>query len=169
MAKLTRNSQHAELKERTVAELMNEVQSKVASQIERADFELTLHSEGTATESTIMVDADWFSQIMINLVDNAIKFSAQAEIKKIELSCQQLTDGQIQFNVRDYGPGIDKQQLKKIFQLFYRSESELTRKTVGTGIGLALVHQMIVNMNGKIDVVNTEPGAEFRVRFPSSE
>jgi signal transduction histidine kinase len=169
MAKLTRNSQHAELKERTVVELMNEVQSKVASQIERAGFELTLHSEDTATESFIMVDADWFSQIMINLVDNAIKFSTQAEIKKIELSYQQLTDGQIQFNVRDYGPGIDKAQMKKIFQLFYRSESELTRETVGTGIGLALVHQMIVNMNGQIDVVNTEPGAEFRLQFPSND
>ena len=58
--------------------------------------------------------------------------------------------------------------MKKIFQLFYRSESELTRKTVGTGIGLALVHQMVVNMNGQIDVVNTEPGAEFRVQFTES-
>jgi signal transduction histidine kinase len=73
----------------------------------------------------------------------------------------------LQFKVRDHGPGINKQQMKKIFQLFYRSESELTRKTVGTGIGLALVHQMIVNMNGQIDVVNAEPGAEFRVQFPT--
>ena len=56
--------------------------------------------------------------------------------------------------------------MKKIFQLFYRSESELTRETVGTGIGLAIVHQLTTAMNGKVDVVNAEPGAEFRVTFP---
>jgi signal transduction histidine kinase len=56
--------------------------------------------------------------------------------------------------------------MKKIFDLFYRTESELTRETVGTGIGLALVHQMTVSMNGKIDVINSNPGAEFRVLFP---
>jgi signal transduction histidine kinase len=68
--------------------------------------------------------------------------------------------------VRDFGPGVAPEQMKKIFKLFYRTESELTRETVGTGIGLALVHQMIMNMDGQIDVVNSEPGAEFRVTFP---
>ena len=169
MAKLTRNSQHAELKQLTVTELMDEVKSKVSSQIERAEFEFQLSCDEKAAKEKIMIDADWFSQIMINLVDNAIKFSVKSEVKRIELSCQLLSDGQVEFKVRDYGPGIAKQQMKKIFQLFYRSESELTRETVGTGIGLALVHQMIVNMNGQIDVVNSEPGVEFRLQFPSSD
>ncbi|MFW5451280.1 MAG: sensor histidine kinase [Methylophagaceae bacterium] len=166
MAKLTRNKQQVDLKKITVAELMNGVQSKVSTQIDRAGFDLTLICEQAVKQFILNIDADWFSQIMINLVDNAIKFSVQAQSKKIELSCQQLSNGQVQFSVRDYGPGIAKQQMKKIFQLFYRSESELTRETVGTGIGLALVHQMIVGMNGQIDVVNSEPGAEFRVQFP---
>jgi hypothetical protein len=60
-----------------------------------------------------------------------------------------LTSDRIQFKVRDYGPGVAKDQLKKIFKLFYRSENELTRETVGTGIGLALAHQMTVSMNGQ--------------------
>ncbi|OUR73614.1 sensor histidine kinase [Methylophaga sp. 41_12_T18] len=167
MAKLTRNSQHAELKQRTVAELMDEVKSKVSSQVERAEFELKLSCDEQAGNANLMIDDDWFSQIMINLVDNAIKFSAKEETKVIEISCQQCSDGKLQFNVRDHGPGIDKKQMKKIFQLFYRSESELTRDTVGTGIGLALVHQMLVSMNGQIDVVNTEPGVEFRLSFSS--
>jgi signal transduction histidine kinase len=103
---------------------------------------------------------------MINLVDNAIKFSAKADKKVIELSCQRLSNGGIQFKVRDFGLGIAKDQMKKIFKLFYRSENELTRETVGTGIGLALAHQMTMNMNGKIDVINAKPGAEFRIIFP---
>jgi signal transduction histidine kinase len=55
--------------------------------------------------------------------------------------------------------------MRKIFKLFYRSESELTRETVGTGIGLALVNQLAGAMGGKVDVVNVEPGAEFRISF----
>jgi signal transduction histidine kinase len=69
--------------------------------------------------------------------------------------------------VRDYGPGIPKDQLKKIFKMFYRTESELTRETVGTGIGLAIVHQLTTAMNGSVDVINLEPGVEFRVSFPA--
>ena len=167
LAKMTRNSQEVVLTEFTVAELMDGVQSKVSSQIERAGFELSLDCGNEAKSVLIKIDVDWFNQIMINLVDNAIKFSAQSVTKTIDLYCEKLSNGDIQFNIRDYGPGIDKQQMKKIFTLFYRTENELTRETVGTGIGLALVHQMAVSMNGKIDVVNKEPGAEFRLQFPS--
>ena len=71
------------------------------------------------------------------------------------------------FCVRDYGPGIPGNQLKKIFKLFYRPESELTRETVGTGIGLAIVHQLATAMGGKVDVLNRDPGAEFSVSFPT--
>jgi signal transduction histidine kinase len=56
--------------------------------------------------------------------------------------------------------------MRKIFQLFYRSESELTRETVGTGIGLALVRQLAQAMGGSVEVVNRDPGAEFRVQLP---
>ena len=61
---------------------------------------------------------------------------------------------------------MPKDQMKKIFKLFYRSESELTRETVGTGIGLAIVHQLTTAMNGKVDIVNKSPGAEFTLTFP---
>jgi len=53
--------------------------------------------------------------------------------------------------------------MKKIFQLFYRSEDELTRTTAGTGIGLALVAQLAETMQAKISVVNKKPGTEFRL------
>jgi len=68
--------------------------------------------------------------------------------------------------VRDYGPGIARNQMRKIFRLFYRAENELTRETVGTGIGLALVNQLVQAMGGRVDVHDAAPGAEFRVAFP---
>ena len=58
--------------------------------------------------------------------------------------------------------------MKNIFKMFYRTENELTRETVGTGIGLAIVHQLTTAMQGKIDVRNVSPGAEFKITFPAS-
>jgi len=166
MAKMTRNTQQAQLKKLTVSELLDGVQSKVSTQIERAGFELKLNVEQSSSPVSINVDPDWFSQIFINLVDNALKFSAKSERKIIELNAVLLSSGKVEFTLRDHGPGIARDQLKKIFKLFYRSENELTRETVGTGIGLALVQQMTVNMQGQIDVTNQSPGAAFTLVFP---
>ncbi|MDH3613173.1 MAG: HAMP domain-containing histidine kinase [Gammaproteobacteria bacterium] len=165
LARITRNEPQFDLKPTKVAELMSNTESKISSQIERAGFELKFNSAADADQATINIDEDCFAQIIINLVDNAIKFSSNAEHKAIEISSKLSGDSRILFSVRDYGPGIPKDQMKKIFQLFYRSESELTRETVGTGIGLAIVHQLTVAMNGSVDMTNVEPGAEFRIWF----
>jgi signal transduction histidine kinase len=117
-------------------------------------------------DAVVMIDEDCFLQIIINLVDNAIKFSAAADARKIEIGSRLSSNGRVVFSVRDFGPGVPRDQMKKIFELFYRSESELTRETVGTGIGLAIVHQLSLAMNGSVDVVNRNPGAEFHVSFP---
>ena len=165
LARMTRNKLQVDTKPLAVAGLMDGIRSTVSSQIERAGFELNLYCEPAAGQAIIQVDADGFAQIFINLVDNAIKFSTGTERKVIDIGCQLLRDGNVQFSVRDYGPGVPADQMKKIFKLFYRSENELTRETVGTGIGLALVHQLARAMDGQVDVVNCEPGAEFRVNM----
>ncbi len=165
LARMTRNEQQAELQVMEVSQLLRTIESKISSQVERSGFELEVVCADAVQEASILIDPDWLTQIMINLVDNAIKFSAKASVKRVVISAQHAGEHRVQFTVRDYGPGIENAQMKKIFQLFYRSESELTRETVGTGIGLSLVQQMVSNMNGKISVVNCEPGAAFRLTF----
>jgi signal transduction histidine kinase len=167
LARLTRNTQRFDLKSVTVAELVDVARSKVATQVERAGFALVVRNE--APEGTaVVVDLDCAAQIFINLVDNALKFSAGAAVKKVEITARRHSDGAVLLTVRDYGPGVPKAQLKKIFELFYRAENELTRETVGTGIGLALVRQLASAMGARVDARNCEPGAEFRVEFPST-
>ena len=165
LAQITRNEPQFDMRPTKVAQLMSDTESKISSQVERAGFELRLTTDANAAQATINVDPDCFAQMIINLVDNAIKFSKNAEKKIIEISSTRHADKDILFSVRDYGPGIPKEQMKKIFQLFYRSESELTRETVGTGIGLAIVHQLAMAMDGHVDIVNAAPGAEFRLWF----
>ena len=165
LARLTRNTQRFDLKSVTVAELIDIARSKVATQVERAGFALVVRNEAP-DGTTVVVDLDCAAQIFINLVDNALKFSAGAAIKKVEITARRNSDGAVLLTVRDYGPGVPKTQLKKIFELFYRAENELTRETVGTGIGLALVRQLASAMGARVDARNCEPGAEFRVELP---
>jgi len=165
LARLTRNTQRFDSKAVTVAELVDVARSKVATQVERAGFELVMRNE-TPEGTSVVVDVDCAAQIFINLVDNALKFSANAAVKKVEIVARRNSDGTVLLTVRDYGPGVPKTQLKKIFELFYRAENELTRETVGTGIGLALVRQLAAAMGARVDARNCEPGAEFRVEFP---
>jgi signal transduction histidine kinase len=164
LARLSRNRQRIDLKSATVAELLDLVRSKVATQVERAGFTLTLRND-VSEATSVAVDTDCFAQIFINLVDNSLKFSAAATRKAVDIGARSTADG-VLFTVRDYGPGVPKAQMKKVFELFYRVENELTRETVGTGIGLALVQQLAAAMGARIDLRNCEPGAEFRLALP---
>ena len=166
LARMNRNDLQVDLKSVSIAEVMDNVRSKIHTQVERSGFELELNIAPSLKGQFIRIDMDMFTQIIINLVDNALKFSIKSEIKIIEISCKAAGNKRVIFCVRDHGPGIAKNKLKKIFQLFYRSEDELTRETVGTGIGLALVHQLTAAMNGVIDVINRDPGSEFSLSFP---
>lgn len=165
LARMSRNEQAANLSPVTVSDALAELKPRLESQLEPSGFELEISGAAEVDGQSIRIDIDWFLQIFINLVDNAVKFSANASTKRVDIEYRQLRDGRLQFSVRDFGPGIAPDQMKKIFRLFYRSENELTRETVGTGIGLALVQQLASAMQAEVDVVNCEPGAEFRIRF----
>jgi signal transduction histidine kinase len=165
LARLTRNELRVGLKPTRVGELMETLRPKIANMTERAGFVLDLDCTECA-ELAIRVDEDFLTQILINLVDNAVKFARDAEHKAVRIDCHVPEHGQVRLSVRDYGPGVPRDQMKKIFELFYRSGNELTRETVGTGIGLALVRELTLAMGGRIDLVNARPGAEFRLTFP---
>ncbi|GAB1268889.1 hypothetical protein NBRC116493_21420 [Aurantivibrio infirmus] len=152
-----------------VLELLDNLESKLSAQVERAGFTLSIECDEKMKEKVLSVDADAFMQIMINLIDNGIKFSEKSESLKIDVRVSEGENGYAKISVRDYGPGIDKPHLNKIFGLFYRAENELTRETVGTGIGLALVEQLIRAMSGRVEVVNCDPGAEFSLFLPFSD
>ncbi len=109
----------------------------------------------------MVAEDDWL-QVMLNLIDNAVKFSQDNPAIHIRAWAD---DREVTFSVRDHGPGIPREHLKRIFEMFYRAEDELSRETVGTGIGLALVQQLTQRMGGRVDVANRNPGAEFTVHL----
>ncbi len=169
LAKLGRGEVRMEIKAIPVRALMEDVRKKVLSQTEGAGFEFRPLMAPEIGNLEVDIDPDAFTQIIINLVDNAIKFSRKSNQSLIEFACGLEPKDSVCFSVRDYGPGVAPNQMKKIFRLFYRPENELTRETVGTGIGLALVQQLARRMNGEVDVVNKSPGAEFRITIPARQ
>jgi signal transduction histidine kinase len=171
LSQLTTQDNPLPLKAYDLRQLLDLVRQKVSAQVEAANFALQiveLEPEEAADTYTGLADEDAFVQIFINLVDNAIKFSAATDIKRIDVGLR-LPPGRMPraiFFVRDYGPGVARDQMQRIFQLFYRGETALTRHTKGTGIGLALVKALAAKMHASVEVQNQNPGAEFRLLLP---
>ena len=152
-----------------VSELLDVIRSKLSTQAERAGFELKFVIDPTASDAVISADIDALTQVFINLIDNAIKFSGDAAPKEIVITARCPDNSSVVFAIRDFGPGIPPAAMKRLFELFYRPDNELTRTTAGTGIGLALVKQFVTAMSGRVDVKNQDPGAEFRLIFPRAD
>jgi signal transduction histidine kinase len=108
-------------------------------------------------------DADAVTQIVVNLLDNAVKYARNAEDKTITVRTQ--SQGRfVVIEVEDHGPGIPHKQRDKVFDVFYRCEAEATRQTKGTGLGLALVSKFAQAHNGFVQILTAKPhGAILRV------
>ncbi len=156
----------------TVNEALSLWEEKVRSQAERAGFAVEIAaSEPALGDAKLSIESDAFAQIGINLVDNAIKFSRNAAEKRVVLGAR-LSPGskrEVMLYIRDFGQGVPPHEQRRIFELFYRAESELTRETPGTGIGLALVRDLAKQLNARVDMSNQSPGAEFQIYFQLKE
>jgi signal transduction histidine kinase len=108
-------------------------------------------------------DSDAIKQIVVNLLDNAIKYARSSEDRTVTVRTK--SDSQFVFiEVEDHGPGVPHRQRKKIFEEFYRTEAEATRETAGTGLGLALVKKFAQAHDGFVEILTAKPaGAIFRV------
>ncbi len=162
LAELERNEWQVQPVTEDPVRLVEEIVQGLEARLTRAGFLAVTKAEGDP--APIRVDRDAMTQILINLIDNSIKFSKDAQRKEIQVTISQLGK-ECFIRVRDFGPGIPRPQLKKIFQKFYRIDSEMTRTTRGTGMGLALVKMLSDAMKASVDVVNRDPGVEFSLRF----
>lgn len=116
------------------------------------------------TELPVKIDPSAFEEALSNLIDNAIKYS-DGNIRLDITSGKE--DGYAYCNVKDFGRGIDRNEVKHIFEKFYRVEDAMTQKTKGTGLGLSLVKHVMDAHNGQVDV-SSQPGegSIFTLKFP---
>ena len=162
LAELERNEWPIHPADHDPVQFVEGIAQRLNKQADQAGFELATLIEGEP--GPIRIDPDAMTQILINLIDNAIKFSKGAATKKVILRVNRV-DGGCLIGVRDFGPGIPRRKLKRIFEKFYRLDNEMTRRTRGTGIGLALVKMLADAMGAQVEAANRRPGAEFSIRF----
>ncbi|WP_334133570.1 PAS domain S-box protein [Tepidimonas sp.] len=111
----------------------------------------------------LRLDPTRVRQILLNLLSNAVKFTEQGSIELVA----EAADGRLRLTVRDSGPGIEPQQLPRLFKPFSQAEVATTRKYGGTGLGLAICKRLAEAMGGSIRV-ESEPGrgSAFIVELP---
>ncbi|MDH4203094.1 MAG: HAMP domain-containing histidine kinase [Phycisphaerae bacterium] len=143
-----------------VNECIGEVADMMRPYAQRAGFVLEQRFE---VLEPFAFDRDAVVQIVINLVDNALKYAKDARDKHIIIRTR-AQKGYAIIEIEDHGPGIPRSQQKKIFDAFYRCEDESTRQNTGTGLGLALVKRFAEAHHGFVEIVNAKPtGALFRI------
>ena len=130
--------------------------------IEQKGFNLALKL--TPKNALVMLDVDNFENVLTNLTENAIKYSA--ENKNILISSS-VKGKEFHIKFSDTGIGIPKKHLKNIFKKFYRVEDSLNAKTKGHGLGLSIVMNLVELNGGKIDVESEVGiGTTFTLKFP---
>ncbi|MGI9579855.1 ATP-binding protein [Chryseobacterium sp. RRHN12] len=117
---------------------------------------------------TLVGDATRLTQILVNLIGNAIKFTHQGNIfVKIYSKQQTEKDAVLGFKISDTGIGIDKEKLTEIFERFNQGEDSTTRNYGGTGLGLSIVKSLILLQNGNIEVSSEQgKGTTFHFYIP---
>jgi two-component system phosphate regulon sensor histidine kinase PhoR len=102
---------------------------------------------GGAPEVLVMADPDAMNQVFGNLIENALKYGNAG--KRIRVGAT-LLDSEVQFTVKDFGPGIAYEHLSRIFERFYRIDKARSRDSGGTGLGLAIVKHIVQAHGGRI-------------------
>lgn len=113
--------------------------------------------------------ADEFRQMMINLIDNAIKYSEPGHQVEVVLAKENENkeNENVVIRVKDQGYGIPEKDIDRIFERFYRVDKSRSKEKGGTGLGLAIVKHIIYNNSGKIEVTSqVGRGTEFIIKLP---
>ncbi|MHC1743475.1 MAG: sensor histidine kinase [Syntrophobacteraceae bacterium] len=164
-SKLERRQRRLDLREGTLEEVLAEVRDAMREWLRQEGFTLTVEN---ALEHPFPYDREVMVQVLMNLIENGVKFGKSAERREIVVRVRAEGD-RVLIRVSDTGPGIPRLALKKIFGDFYRVDNQLTRTTKGTGIGLALVKRFVEAMGGSVSAANNDgPGCTITLSLPGA-
>jgi signal transduction histidine kinase len=138
--------------------VVREAVELVRPHVEAEGFALRLEIDGAPP---VRFERDALLQVLFNLIDNAVKYARDGAERWVAVRLA-AEGGGVALAVRDSGPGVPERHLPHVFEPFYRGERELTRRSRGTGLGLALVRGLAERMGGRVAGRNA-PGGGFEV------
>ncbi len=147
--------------------LLHSVETMFAARIQPKNIRLTVEVEKSIPD-VLKGDAVRLTQIMVNLVNNSIKFTNSGDIKITVTTEKKEEDSiNVSFSVKDTGIGIPPNKIDTIFERFQQADEDTTRKYGGTGLGLSIVKQLVELQNGTIRVSSVQNvGTEFVFTIP---
>jgi two-component system phosphate regulon sensor histidine kinase PhoR len=148
---------------------LHKLTTEVFEQLEDKATKAKVSLRITGSSKQVMVYADWqrITQVMTNLISNAIKHSLEGGevIVSFVPSKKNIT-----IHVRDTGEGIPEEHLSRIFERFYRVDKSRSREKGGTGLGLAIVKHILEGHSTKAEVASTVgKGSDFSFKLPRSK
>ncbi|MCG6917266.1 MAG: HAMP domain-containing histidine kinase [Deltaproteobacteria bacterium] len=163
-SKFEKKQTHLDLRDGTLEEVIHEVKEVMQEKLRQEGFSLKVEMEDLPP---FKHDREAMIQVLINLMDNSMKFGKSLPSREITLKVWSEQDT-ARISVSDTGPGIPRHDLRKVFDDFYRVDSDLTRTTGGTGIGLALVKKLVTLMGGTVWADNNDgPGCTITISLPA--
>lgn len=147
--------------------LANEVQDAVAAFAPLAASRRARMDTELIPDVTVMADQASLRQLVLNLLDNAVKFGPPGQQVRLAMARQ---NGAVQLTVTDQGPGVPPAERQRIWEPYYRGKGEAVSAVGGSGIGLALVHDIAESFGGSVDVTDAPGGgAAFTVSIPAAD
>jgi two-component system phosphate regulon sensor histidine kinase PhoR len=146
-SKIEKGSRNYRLKLASLPDLVSSCAGILEYPLKQQGFKLHVDIQEDLPE--VMIDRDSIEQAILNLLNNAIKYSGNSR----EIELRLIRNGSYAvIQVQDFGIGIDPAEHKRIFEDYYRVDSAAESGTVGTGIGLALASHIVKGHNGRIEV-----------------
>lgn len=148
---------------------INQIIKKTAESFETVctNKKITISLVFSDKETFVSADMGKIQQVLYNLLDNAIKFSHQNSTIKVTT---EIKGEKVFISIKDYGIGIPKESLKKIWERFYKTDTSRGKDKKGTGLGLSITKEIITAHNENINVISTEGvGTEFIFTLPHSD
>ena len=162
-ARLEKEEIKLNLQKLDVHQVINKVADNFALQVQEKNGTLTLHLK--APNPIIEADEVHFSNIIFNLLDNALKYSDKVPHIEVETLS---SGGVISIKVKDNGIGMNKETQSRIFEKFYRAHTGNIHNVKGFGLGLSYVKAIVEAHNGKIKVESTQgKGSTFTMLLPA--
>jgi two-component system sensor histidine kinase CpxA len=115
---------------------------------------------------TVAGDAELLRRAIENVIRNAIRYSPNQSSIRVSL---QYVNGRATVDIRDCGPGVPEEALPRLFDAFYRVETDRGRGSGGIGLGLSIARRAIELHHGKISAKNAHPGLEVVIDFPARD
>jgi len=167
-SKIEAGKLHIEMIDASLGDMLNRTESLMAPHAKKKGLEFRIQEE-TALPGMIRTDPTRLMQCLLNLVNNAIKFTERGHVVIHARLIENQAVPYIRFEVEDTGPGIPEEAREKIFSSFEQADGSTTRKYGGTGLGLTISRRLAEKMGGSLSFESrTGKGSTFTLEIPAN-